>query len=151
MFFVFNTIIFLITYLLSKVDLSLGAAFGLFAVFSILRFRTEGLSAKDMTYLFLAIAIGLINAVSKGTILEVIVINSIILTITFFLDSAVFNKNRELNKIIYYDNIEMVKPENYSLLIEDLKKRTGLEITRASIDSLDFLKDSCKIIIYYKN
>ena len=64
--FLFNLIIFLITYLLNKVELSMGAAFGLFAVFSMLRYRTEGISIKDMTYLFMVIAMGLITAVSKG-------------------------------------------------------------------------------------
>src|SRR6476620_2890813 len=66
-FFIFNLIIFLITYLLNKVDMSMGAAFGLFAVFSMLRYRTEGITTKDMTYLFIVIAIGLICAVSKAT------------------------------------------------------------------------------------
>ncbi|MDP1801898.1 MAG: DUF4956 domain-containing protein, partial [Bacteroidota bacterium] len=64
-FFIFNIVIFLLSFLLNKVDLSLGAAFGLFAVFSMLRYRTENISIKDMTYLFLVIAIGLINAITK--------------------------------------------------------------------------------------
>src|SRR5688572_3941200 len=74
-FFIFNLVIFLITFLLNKVEMSLGAAFGLFAVFTMLRYRTEGISIKDMTYLFLVIAIGLINAVSKGGWDELILVN----------------------------------------------------------------------------
>src|ERR1044072_3686019 len=74
-FFIFNIVIFLITFLLNKVQMSLGAAFGLFAVFTMLRYRTEGISIKDMTYLFLVIAIGLICAVSKGGWDELILIN----------------------------------------------------------------------------
>ncbi len=149
-FFIFNTVVFLLTSLLSKVDLSIGTAFGMFAVFSVLRFRTEGLSAKDMTYLFLVIAIGLINAVAKGTFIDLLVINLIILLIAFLLDSNLLLKARDQSKTISYDNIEMIKPVNYSLLLEDLRKRTGLEITRASVDTIDFLKDSCQIVIYYK-
>src|SRR6185295_7771706 len=78
-FFIFNLLIFLITYLLNKVEMSMGAAFGLFAVFSMLRYRTEGITIKDMTYLFLVIAIGLINAVAKGSWDEFGALNFIIL------------------------------------------------------------------------
>ena len=77
-FFIFNILIYLITFLLNKVELSMGAAFGLFAVFSMLRYRTENISAKDMTYLFLVIAMGLISAVTKGSWDELILINGII-------------------------------------------------------------------------
>ena len=84
-FFVFNIIIFLLTYMLNKVVMSMGAAFGLFAVFSMLRYRTEGISAKDMTYLFMVIAIGLISAVSKGGWDELALLNGIILFATFFI------------------------------------------------------------------
>ena len=81
-FFLFNIIIFIITYLLNKVDMSMGAAFGLFAVFSMLRYRTEGITTKDMTYLFIVIAMGLITAVSKGTYFELIVIDFILIAFT---------------------------------------------------------------------
>src|SRR5437870_4324306 len=78
-YYLFNIIIYIITYLLNKVDLSMGAAFGLFAVFSILRYRTEGISTKEMTYLFIVIAIGLICAVSKGTYFELGILNVILI------------------------------------------------------------------------
>ena len=86
-YYIFNLVIFLITFLLNKVEMSMGAAFGLFAVFSMLRYRTEDISMKNMTYLFLCIALGLINAVSKGD-WEPILICLIILIITFLLDSG---------------------------------------------------------------
>src|SRR5689334_14763870 len=91
-FFIFNLIIFLITFLLNKVDLGMGAAFGLFAVFSMLRFRTEDISTKDMTYMFLVIALGLINAVSKGNWDELALLNSILLLLTWLLESKIFFK-----------------------------------------------------------
>src|SRR5436305_9976473 len=77
-FFLFNLIMFMITFLMNKVDLSMGTAFGLFAVFSMLRYRTEGLNTKEMTYLFIVIALGLINSVMKGTYFEFGLINLII-------------------------------------------------------------------------
>src|SRR5438876_9515255 len=99
MFVIFNLIIFLISFLLNKVDLSMGAAFGLFAVFSMLRYRTEDISIKDMTYLFLCIAIGLVSAVTKikdaPDTLEYIFlagINVVILVITYLLESKLLMK-----------------------------------------------------------
>lgn len=128
--------------------MSLGAAFGLFAVFSMLRYRTEGISTKDMTYLFIVIAIGLICAVSKGTYFELSLITAILIAFTYALDGNWLVRN-ELVKTIQYENIELIKPENYNALIDDLKKRTGLNIHRASVNRIDFLKDIAVVKIYY--
>ena len=147
-FFLFNIVIFIVTYLLNKVDLSLGAAFGLFAVFSLLRYRTENISAKDMTYLFVVIAIGLISAVNKGTFLETLLINAIILVVAYTLDADFLIKNENIQRI-RYENIDLIKPENHSLLLEDLKKRTGLNIHRISIDQINFLRDTATVTVHY--
>lgn len=147
-FFLFNIIIFIITYLLNKVDMSMGAAFGLFAVFSMLRYRTEGISTKDMTYLFIVIAMGLICAVSKATYFELIVINLILIVFTYMLDGNWLVRN-EMVKSILYENIEMIRPENYSALMEDLRKRTGLDIHKVSVNKIDFLKDVASVKVYY--
>jgi len=134
--------------MLNKVELSTGAAFGLFAVFSILRYRTEGISAKDMTYLFLNIAIGLLTAVSTGNILDISLIGAMILFITFILESNFFIK-KESAKVIQYDDIKFIHEDQKDLLLADLKKRTGLEVKRFIIKEIDFLKDCCTITIYY--
>ena len=147
-YFVFNIVIFIITYLLNKVDLSMGAAFGLFAVFSLLRYRTEDISAKDMTYLFAVIAVGLICAVNKGTFIETAAINAIILIVAFTLDGNLFIKN-EFSQKIQYENIEQIRPENRLLLIEELKQRTGLNIHKVSIGKIDFLRDTALVTVYY--
>lgn len=147
-FFLFNIIIFVITYLLNKVDMSMGAAFGLFAVFSMLRYRTEGITTKDMTYLFIVIAMGLITAVSKGTYFELIVIDFILIAFTYALDGNWLVRN-EMAKNVIYENIEMIKPENHDQLMADLRKRTGLDIHRFSVNRVDFLRDVANIKIYY--
>lgn len=154
-FFIFNIVIFLICFLLNKVDLSMGAAFGLFAVFSMLRYRTEDISIKDMSYLFLVIAMGLINAVTKikgasdsYEYLFLGLINAIIILLAYLLESKLLFK-KEAVKVIMYDNIELVHADNTDLLIEDLKKRTGINITRISINKIDFLKDAAQIKVYY--
>ena len=147
-FFLFNIIIFIITYLLNKVDMSMGAAFGLFAVFSMLRYRTEGITTKDMTYLFIVIAMGLITAVSKGTYFELVIIDFILIAFTYALDGNWLVRN-EMAKNIIYENIEMIKPENHDQLMADLRKRTGLDIHRFSVNRVDFLRDTANIKIYY--
>ncbi|OFY86216.1 MAG: DUF4956 domain-containing protein [Bacteroidetes bacterium RIFCSPLOWO2_12_FULL_35_15] len=147
-FFLFNIIIFVITYLLNKVDLSMGAAFGLFAVFSLLRYRTENISTKDMTYLFTVIALGLISAVNKGTFIETSIINGIILVIAYALDGGMFIKNENTKKI-EYENIELIRPENSLMLLEDLRKRTGLNIHKISVDRINFLKDTATVTVHY--
>lgn len=154
-FFIFNIIIFLISFLLNKVELSMGAAFGLFAVFSMLRYRTENISAKDMTYLFLVIAIGLVSAVTKikdapdaDEYLFLAGIDSVILTVTYLLESRFFVK-KEMVKTIMYENIDLIQSNRQEELLADITKRTGINVHRVSIEKINFLKDSAKIKIYY--
>jgi hypothetical protein len=155
MFAIFNIIIFLISFLLNKVDLSMGAAFGLFAVFSMLRYRTESISIKDMTYLFLCIAIGLVTAVTKikdtPEHQEYIFIGGlcvVILLITWLLESDIFGK-KESSRLIVYENIELVQSSRTQELIADIKNRTGINVHRVSIMRINFLKDSALVKIYY--
>jgi len=154
-YFVFNLVIFLICFLLNKVDLSMGAAFGLFAVFSMLRYRTEEISIKDMTYLFLVIAIGLISAVTKvkdaSDIYEyafLAIINFGIILLAFVFESRLFFK-KEAMKLIVYDNVELLRSDNQLLLVDDLRKRTGLNVQRVAIIKIDFVNDSAQLKVYY--
>lgn len=147
-FFGFNVVIFLITYLLNQVQMSMGAAFGLFAIFSMLRYRTEGLSAKDMTYLFIAIALGLISAIVKGTWSELGLTNGMILACVWVLESN-WVIRRELTQNILYDKIELIAPDRRSELLDDLYQRTGLDIHRVEILDIDFLKDAAMLMVFY--
>jgi hypothetical protein len=154
-YFIFNIVIFLISFLLNKVDLSMGAAFGLFAVFSMLRYKTEEIAIKDMTYLFLVIALGLVSAVTKikdtADHIEYIFlvgINAVVLLITYLLESNIFMK-KESVKTILYENIEMIREGKQDELMADLKLRTGFNVHRYSIHKIDFLKDAAQIKIYY--
>ncbi len=147
-FFTFNITIFLITNLLNHVEMSMGAAFGLFAVFSMLRYRTESISTRDMTYLFLVIAIGLLTAVSKGGWDELTALNGIIILMTAVLESNLLIK-KEHSKVIVYERIELIHQEKRKELIEDLVARTGLNVHRVEILSIDFLKDATRMTIYY--
>lgn len=155
MFVIFNVIIFMISFLLNKVELSMGAAFGLFAVFSMLRYRTESVSTKDMTYLFLCIAIGLLTAVTKikgapdhFEYIFLIGLNAVILLLTWFLETSRFIK-KENNKLITYENIELIQQNREQELLADLRARTGVNVHRYSVERINFLKDVAIIKIYY--
>ena len=143
----FNVVIFHIGFLLKSVELSLGAAFGLFAVFGLLRYRTEDIPMKDMTYLFISIALGLIVAVTQGD-WEPAVVCCVILLPTFLLDSNwIFRK--ALHKDIRYEQVEMVKPENHAKLKEELCQRTGLDIHHLSIQNIDYVRDTATVRVFY--
>ncbi len=154
-FFILNLIIFLISFLLNKVDLSMGAAFGLFAVFSMLRYRTENISNNDMSYLFLCIAIGLVSAVAKikgaDDAYEYLFlggINLVIILVTYLLESKHIMR-RETSKIIVYENIELIKATKSHELIADISTRAGINVHRYTIQKIDFLKDAAYIKVYY--
>ena len=147
-YFIFNTIIFLITYLLNRTEMSMGAAFGLFAVFTMLRYRTENISAKDMSYMFLAISLGLINAISKGSWDEFVLVNALVISITWLLESNWLMK-RQTTKKVMYDNIALIKPECNAELIADLEQRIGRKIHHISLGDIDFLRDSVVIKLTY--
>jgi hypothetical protein len=153
-FYMFNIAIFVITFVLNTGakdktgGFSMGAAFGLFAVFSLLRYRTEDISARDMTYLFTVIALGLISSVNRGSLLEIALINGTIVVAAFLLDGNVLMKT-EFVKTVQYENIELIKPEHQAQLMEDLKRRTGLNVHKVSIGRIDFLRDTATIKVYY--
>ena len=148
-FVMFNVSIFLLISLLNQIKISMGAAFGLFAVFTMLRYRTAGISIKDMTYLFIFIALGLISGV-RLQIHDLLIIYGVLYVMLFFLDTRFLIK-RESTKIIFFDNIDLIHASKENELIEELKTRTGLEIHRVSIEDISYLRDSATITIYYYN
>lgn len=150
-FFMFNLVIFIITILLnSSSGFSIGAAFGLFAIFAMLRYRTEDISTRDMTYLFLSITIGLISSINQGTALEIVLINAVILLVAFLIEGNVLIK-QEFIKTIEYEKIDLIKPDRREELIADLKDRTGLDIHKVYIKRIDFLRDTAIIKMHYRS
>ena len=126
----------------------MGAAFGLFAVFSMLRYRTENISAKDMTYIFIVIALGLVMAISKGGWDELGLIGLIVVVLMALLESDWLIR-REQTQEVLYDRIELIQPNRRAELLADLKERTGLDIIRIEIGHIDLLKDAARIIIFH--
>lgn len=149
-FFSFNMIIFVISFLLNRVEMSMGAAFGLFAVFSMLRYRTESVDITEMTYLFLSIAIGLINAMISGPWYEILFINLLMLCSVIVIESK-WVTNHESSKKVIYDRLDLLAKDDTSELLIDLSKRTGLTITKVEVESMDLLKDIASLVVYYKD
>ena len=149
-FIMFNILTFFICFLLRKVPMQMGFALGLFAVFGILRYRTEAIPIRQMTYLFIVIGISMINALSNKSIsiFELIFTNGFITLITYLIDRVWFQTIEE-SKNILYEKIDLIKPENQEDLIEDLKERTGLPIHAVKIVKIDFLRDTASITIFY--
>ena len=149
-FFLLNFIIFLLAYMLEKTKAfnSIGSAFGLLAAFSLLRFRTETITTKDMTYLFIIMTIGLINSIMKGSYYEIIALNAVIVGTVFVVDGDRIIKN-EKTKVVEYNSLENIQPEHHHIIIEDLKKKTGLDIKKILIEEIDFVKSRVVIKVYY--
>lgn len=148
-FIAFNLVIFLIAYMLNGVNMSMGAAFGLFAVFSMLRFRTEGISVNDMTYLFLCIALGLLMAVDPGGWVELGVIAVTVIAGAWLLEAKHYSQ-RELAQPVLYDNLGLVSGGSRQALLDDLRTRTGLPAHRVEIREIDLLKEVAQLTVYYR-
>lgn len=152
-FFTFTLIavsIFMLIYLMGGVKLKVGFALGLFAIFGIIKYRTEQVQIREMTYMFVVIAISVINGLANSlTYLELACTNLI-----FIISLAVSENTNWVkhipSKIIKYDNIKLITPDKEKELVEDLEKRTGLKIIRVEVGNIDFLKDAAIVKIYYE-
>ncbi len=147
-FYLFGIGVFFVTRLLHNVEMSMGFAFGLFAIFSMLRYRTESISIKEMTYLFLVISIALLSAVSQIHYWELLLVNLLISGFAAFAESVLFMPQLT-GRTIQYEKIDNIKPQNRDILLDDLRKRTGLNIRTVHVESVDFLRDTALLKIYY--
>ncbi len=149
-FYMISIIVFFLSFTLKKFKLDIGLALGLFAIFGIIRYRTESIPIKEMTYLFIVIGVSIMNSFAnkKMSYAEVFFSN---LAIVFAIGviEKVWHINHEVSKKIAYEKIENIKPENYELLKEDLEQRTGISINKVVVEDIDFLKDSATVTIYY--
>ena len=143
---------FMLIYVLGDVKLKAGIALGLFAIFSIIRYRTEQVAIREMTYLFIIIALSAINGltISELSIGEVILINILFILSIWVCESKLLISHYSY-KIIKYDNVNLITADKREELIADLEKRTGLKIEKVEIGSIDFLKDGVIIKMYYKS
>ncbi len=149
-FFVFNVLIFFVSSLLSSIKLKTGFAFGLFAVFSILRYRTRQIDIKEMTFLFASIIIAVINSLvtSKVGLFEILFANISIVLAIFILES-IWLKGFSASIPIIYENIDLVHANKREEMARDIQKRTGLPVKSFEIVKINLLRDTAEILVYY--
>jgi hypothetical protein len=149
-YFLIGIITFFLCFGLMQMDIDTGMGLGLFAIFGIIRYRTDAIEIKEMTYLFMVIGISVVNALASNelSISEVTVINVTVLLVTFILENLWLMKH-ETRKTINYERIDLIKPDQRELLKEDLENRTGLVINRVEVGKIDFLNDTAQVRIFY--
>ncbi|MCF8408990.1 MAG: DUF4956 domain-containing protein [Crocinitomicaceae bacterium] len=149
-YYLIGTITFFLCFGLKKFGIDTGMGLGLFAIFGIIRYRTDAIEIKEMTYLFLIIGVSVVNALINGSMSvgEVMLINVSVVVITYILEFMWLMKH-ETRKTITYERIDLILPEKYEEMKADLQARTGLNINRFDIGKIDFLNDTALIRIYY--
>lgn len=149
-FLAFNTVIYFVLGLLSSVELGIGVGFGLFAIFSVLRYRTDEMPIREMTYLFIVIALPVMNSVlmPSADFAKLLVANGFVVALLYVLEQE-WGFHFEARKRIAYERIDLITPANRELLLTDLRERTGVPVKRATVERIDFVRDTAEITVYY--
>ena len=149
-FIMISQMIFFIVMLLENVNVNMGFALGLFAIFAMLRWRTRQIPTREMTYLFVVIGISTINGLANRRVsyAELLLTNMIVIGLVHVLEKVFLLKN-ELSKQVIYENVDLIKPERREELIQDLEERTGIKINRVEIGRIDYLRDTVRLRIFY--
>jgi hypothetical protein len=148
-FILFGMGVFLVTSQLHSVEISMGFAFGLFAIFSMLRYRTESITIKEMTYLFLVISMALLSAVASLPHLALAGLLAFICLLAYVTETSLLLPLME-EIPVQYEKIENIPPEREAELIADLRERTGLDVRRVEVLSVDLMRDSANLRVQYK-
>ena len=148
-FLLFSTTMFLLIFLMENVKLQIGFTLGLFAIFGMIRYRTETVPVREMTYLFIIIGISVINGLALNiSIAELLLANILLLGIIWGVEATAV-KRRRGSKTIVYDRIDLIVPQKKPEMIEDLQKRTGLDIVDFEVGNIDFIRDCAFVKIHY--
>ena len=148
-YIIFSATIFLILYQLQALKMEMTLALGLFAIFSMIRYRTEQLPIREMTYLFVLIGISIINGSGMTSSYTALIVTNLLFILVIWILEAAGMSRRKATKIITYEKIELIKPERHDELVEDLKNRTGLDILEVQVGSINFLKDTAFLKVTY--
>ncbi|MEY4603403.1 MAG: hypothetical protein RIT43_695 [Bacteroidota bacterium] len=149
-YYLIGTITFFLCFGLKKLDIDTGMGLGLFAIFGIIRYRTDAIEIKEMTYLFLIIGVSVVNSLASNqiSIAEMGIINVSVVLLTYGLENLWLVKH-ETRKTVTYERIDLITPDKYEEMKADLEKRTGITINRVEIGKIDFLNDTALLRIYY--
>lgn len=149
-FMLFSVTIFLLLFLLQNLSIEIGFALGLFAIFGMIRYRTETLPVREMTYLFVIIGISIINGFSMATSYAALLVTNVLIVLAcWVLESLGPDTKNHATKVILYEKIDLIVPERRQELLADLKQRTGLNIVDIQIGSINFLKDTAYLKVTY--
>ena len=150
-FMMFSSAMCLLLFLMNNLSLEIGFTLGLFAIFGMIRYRTETVPVREMTYLFIIIAVSVINGIGADVpFLELVAANVLIILLIWLLESRGVFVRRTSVKLIIYDRVDLILPERRDELVEDLRKRTGLDIRELEIGQVDFIKDTAWIKVTYE-
>ncbi len=150
-FLAFNTVIYFVMTFLATAELSVGVGFGLFAIFSVLRYRTGEISTREMTYLFILIALPVMNSVlmTAGNWPVLVATNAIVLAVLYVLEQG-WGFHYESVQAVKYDQIELIAARQQDALLADLRQRTGLPVTRYEIGRINLIDDTADLLVYYE-
>jgi len=149
-YYLIGIIVFFLCFGLKKMEIDNGMGFALFAIFGIIRYRTDAIEIKEMTYLFLIIGMSVINSLAsnKVSIAEMAIVNMSLVAITYGLERVWLLKH-ETRKTVVYERIDLIQPDRMEEMKSDLEMRTGLNINRVEVGKIDFLNDTAQVRIYY--
>ncbi len=149
-FLAFNTVIYFVLSFMTSIEIGVGVGFGLFAIFSILRYRTDPIPIREMTYLFIIAALPVMNSAGANNAIwpQLVAANTAIMAIMLVLEKE-WGFHYEASKRIVYEKIDLIRPDRRAELLADLELRTGMKIKRVSIDKVDFLRDTAYLKVYY--
>lgn len=149
-YFIFNVLIFFLCILMNNVKLSMGFGFGLFAIFSVIRYRTEQIEVKDMTYLFAVITLAVLNALaSKSVSLAELLFTNLVILVLVFLLERVWLTRHEGMRLLVYERVDLIKPENKEQLYADLEQRLGFRPIRVEVGRIDLLRDTAELRVFF--
>ena len=150
-YFMVSLIVFFLCFTLQKFAIDIGMALGLFAIFGIIRYRTQTIEIKEMTYLFVVIGVSVINALANESMsyVEVLGVNLIIIGAIYIMERYMLTQNGIKGRSVIYDQLENIKPENHELLLKDLSEKTGLDVKSVKVDKVDYANKVATLIIYY--
>ena len=149
-FLTFSTVTYFVLGLLTSVDLSIGVGFGLFALFSVLRYRTDTISAREMTYLFVVIALAVMNSVlvTQSEHIRMLASNGAVVAVMFVLERE-WGFHFEARKRVIYDRVELTRPQRRDELLADRRERTGRAVRHVSVGRIDLVSDTADLTLYY--
>ena len=149
-YYLIGLVTFFLCFGLKKLDIDTGMGLGLFAIFGIIRYRTDAIEIKEMTYLFIVIGISVVNALAANriSVAETALINFAVVGMTYGLEYLWLLKH-ETRKTVIYERIDLILPERADEMKADLEARTGLNINRFEVGRIDFLNDTAQVRIYY--